>query len=143
MAIDVSITLVDDYQRTSTKKFESTATLLADAETALTALWADLAAVSQMGALNRTFSDTAVFSQAVDAGANVDAGGTLHCRLNNGKMYALKIPAIDPALVNADGTIDISATAITDYVANFESTGSFRVSEGNYIVSIVRGELDR
>lgn len=143
MAFDVSFTLVDAYARTSTKRFEGEATTLAQAQTDATALLADLAAVTLMGAYRRTFSVAESISEAVETGANVDAGGTLHCRLDNGKQYALKIPAIDPALVNPDGSIDITAAAITDYVANFEAAGAYKVSEGNVITEILYGELDR
>lgn len=143
MAFDVSFTLVDAYARNSTKRFEGEATTLAQAQTDATALLADLAAVTLMGAYRRTFSVAESVSEAVEAGANVDAGGTLHCRLDNGKQYALKIPAINPALVNPDGSIDITATAITDYVANFEAAGAYKVSEGNVITEILYGELDR
>lgn len=143
MAFEIAVTLIDAFSRTSTKRFENTDTLVADAAISLGNLWADFAAVSMMGALKRSIAEVAVFTQAYDAGANVDAGGTLHCRLDNGKLYALKIPAIDPALVNGDGSIDIAAAAITDYVANFELAGKFRVSEGNYITAIEYGELDR
>lgn len=143
MAIDVTFTLVDDYARQTSKKCEGTDTVLADAQTNATALMADWAAVSLCGVSRRTFNIAEVQSEGVETGANVDAGGTLHCRLNNGKQYALKIPAIDPALVNPDGSIDITAQAITDLVANYESGGNYRVSEGNYITAILYGELDR
>lgn len=143
MAVDVSFTLVDAYARNSTKRFEGEATTLAQAQTDATALLADLAAVTLMGTYKRTFSVSESVSEAVETGANVDAGGTLHCRLSNGKQYALKIPAIDPALVNADGSINIAATAITDYVANFQTAGAYTVSEGNVITEILYGELDR
>lgn len=143
MAISVTFNAVDDYNRESLKRFEGVATVLATAQTDATNLMADFAAVSLAGVRGRTFNVFEVQSEAVETGANVDAGGTVHVRLNNGKKHALKIPAIDPALVNPDGTIDITAQAITDYVANFETAGQFRVSEGNYVVEILYGELDR
>lgn len=143
MAIDVTFTLVDDYSRNGTKHFEGLATVLATAKSDATNLLADLAACSLCGSYRRTFSEAEVITEAVETGANIDAGGTIHLRLNNGKQYALKIPAIDPALVNPDGSIDVSAGAITDLVANFESGGQYRLSEGNYVVDILYGELDR
>lgn len=143
MAVDVTFTLVDDYSRQGSKRFEGTATTIAQAQTDATALLADLAACTLAGASKRTFNVAETVSEAVGSGANLDAGGTLHLRLNNGKQYALKIPAIDPALVNPDGSIDITAGAITDLVANFETGGAYRLSEGNYVVAILYGELDR
>lgn len=143
MSVDLGLTIVDAYNRRSTKKFEGTATTIDQAQTDKAALLADLAAVSLCGAVMATYSQQEVVSEAVETGANIDAGGTLHCRLNNGKLYSLKIPGIDPALVNSDGTIKIAAPAITNYVANFMQAGAYRVSEGNHIISVEYGELDR
>lgn len=143
MAIDVSFNTVDDYNRESVKRFEGVATVLATAQTDATGLLADFAGLSLAGVRGRTFHVFEVQSEAVEAGANIDAGGTIHCRLNNGKKYAFKIPAIDPAVVNPDGTINIAAAAVTDFIANFLTGGQYRVSEGNYVVDILYGELDR
>jgi hypothetical protein len=143
MAIDVSFTMVDDYARVGVKRFEGVATTLAQAQTDATALMTDLAAVTLCGASKRTFSQGEALSEGIETGANIDAGGTLHVRLNNSKQHAIKIPAIDPQLVNADGSIDIGANAIIDFVANFEQAGPYRLSEGNYVVALLYGELDR
>lgn len=143
MAIDVTFAIVDAYARSGSKRFEGTAGTVAQAQTDATALMADFAAVSLAGATKRTFNLSEPVAEAVEAGANLDAGATLHVRLDNGKMHALKIPAIDPALVNPDGSVDLTSAAITDYVANFLTTGAYRVSEGNYVVSLLYGELDR
>ena len=143
MGVNLTLTVVDGYGRRSARKFEGTATTVSQAQTDRAALQADFAAVSLCGAQMATYSVNEVISEAVETGANIDAGGTLHCRLNNGKLYGLKIPAIDPQLVNSDSTIKIDNAAITAYVANFESGGAYRVSEGNYITAIEYGELDR
>lgn len=143
MAIDYTVSLVDGYNRSSSKRFEGVATVLATAIANASGMVADFLAVSDMGTVIDTFSSQQVNSNAPTAGANVDAGGTLHLRLDNGKMYAMKIPAIKPSLVNPDGSIKIDDTAITDWVANFEIGGAYRVSEGNYVTAILYGELDR
>lgn len=143
MAFDCAFTLVDDYARNGSKRFEGTATTLAQAITDAVALQADLAALTLAGAYQRKLSQTDTIAEAVEAGANLDAGATIHCRLNNGKMYAFKIPAFDPALLNPDGSVMIDNAAITDFIANFEVAGAYRVSEGNYVVDILYGELDR
>lgn len=143
MAIDVTFTLVDAYSRNGSKRFEGRATTVAQAQTDATALMADFAGITLAGAYKRTFSVAEALSEAVETGANLDAGGTIHCRLDNGKQYAIKIPAIDPDLVGTDGSIDIAAAGITDFIGNFESTGAYRLSEGNYVTAILYGELDR
>jgi hypothetical protein len=143
MAIDYTVSLVDGYSRSSSKRWEGLATVLATAVTNASGLLADFLGVSDMGTVVDIFSSQVANENAATAGANVDAGGTLHLRLDNGKAYALKIPAIKPSLINIDGSINIAAAAITDFVANFESAGQYRVSEGNYVTKILYGELDR
>lgn len=143
MAINVQFSLVDGYGRSASKRFEGTQTLLADAITDGDALWDLFAAVSDMGSSNQAYTQNVAAIVAAGAGANVDAGATIHCRLNNGKGYAFKIPAIKPALVNADGSIDIAAAAITNFIAQFQVGGNYTVSEGNTVAAILYGELDR
>jgi hypothetical protein len=143
MTINVSLTIVDDYKRTGNKRFEGRATVLATAKTNADDLLADFAAITLAGCNLRTFTEAEVQSEAVETGANLDAGATIHCRLNNGKGYALKVPAIDPSLVLSDGRVDIAAPAIAAFVANFEAGGQYTVSEGNTISEVLYGELDR
>jgi hypothetical protein len=143
MAIDVTFSLVDDYARSASKRFEGEATTLVQAAIDAGSLMTDFLAVSGMGTTLVTYRQAEVENNAASTGANLDAGATIHCRLENGKGYAFKIPAIKSSLLNPDGTVNISDAAITDFVANFQLSGPYRVSEGNYVVSILSGELDR
>lgn len=143
MAIDVTFSLVDGYGRSASKRFEGEALLLANAETDAGALLEDFLAVSDMGTTVLTYRLDAPELNAATAGANLDAGATIHCRLDNGKGHALKIPAIKAAMLNPDGTVKINDAAIVAYVANFELAGNYRVSDGNYVTAILSGELDR
>jgi hypothetical protein len=142
MAIDVSFSLIDDYARYGKKSAEGTDTVLATAITHAAGLLANWLAVTDCGCFKTTFSQSQVEDDSAGSGANKDAGGTLHVRLDNGKQTSIKIPAIKPSLVNPDGSIDITAGAITALVANYELAGYYRLSEGNYVTQILYGELD-
>jgi len=142
MAFEVGLTLVDDYARTTTRRFTNTATLVADALTQVGAFITLLLAVSDAGTVKHEITTRTVASNAADSGANKDVGGTIHCRLDNGKVYPLHIPCIKAAMLNPDGTIDIADAAITAYVDEFMTGGHFTVSEGNLIDEILYGELD-
>lgn len=143
MAIDLTFTLIDAYARQGKKGFEGVDTVIADAQTSAAALLVDFNALSTVGVVKETYSTDSLIFQSAQAGANLDAGGTIRVRLNNGKLYSFKIPAIDVSVVNVDGSIDVTSALVTDFVANFESAGKYRVSEGNYVVDILGGELDR
>lgn len=142
MGFEVGLEMVDDYGRITTRRFSNTDTLVADALTSVGSLITDFLAVSDLGTVKHDVAVRTVATNAATAGANKDVGGTLHCRLDNAKMYALKIPGVKASMVNTDGSLKIDDEDIVAYVANFLTGGKFRVSEGNYITEILYGELD-
>jgi len=143
MAFNTSVTFVDAYGRTSTKRFVNTAALIADAITDAAALVDALQLVTGAGVLKYEVIQVTQENEAPVALSNVDAGATLHLRLDNSKLYPFKIPAILPALVQSDGAVLIDDVAITGLMALFDATGEFLLSETNYQTAIVGGELDR
>lgn len=144
MAFEVTFTVLDAYGRTTRRTYGSDRATLADVLTDSSTMLGLLEGLS-LGAISRySISQVVpVASPSPTALANVDAGATLHCRMENSKLVGLKVPAIDPALVNADGSVDLTENAVTDFVAAFATGAHWRVSEGNYIVDIVSGELDK
>jgi hypothetical protein len=135
--------MVDDYGRSLTKGFETTATTLADAKTYTEAGLTALHAISDAGWQKQDYLDAQTTTQAATAGANRDVGATLRVTLNNGKNYALKIPMPAAAIVNPDGSIDIADEDVLAYVALFETAGHLRVSEGNFVTALLSGSLDK
>ena len=141
----LAVTLRDIYGRTTTKRFETTAATVAAAQGALDDLLDSLADVSDLGQIKVLFECPLVVTTPVAAQAlsNIDVGATLHCELASAMGYGLKIPAIKAALLNGDGSVKIAETAITTYVANFETGGAFLVSDGELIAALLSGELDK
>jgi len=78
------------------------------------------------------------------AGANVDVGATASGFLDigGGKKASMKIPGIAAALVSADGTVAIDGV-VAAFLANFETAGAWRLSDGEQIESWIRATLDR
>ena len=142
MAFNVTLSLVDDYGRTTSKRYSVTDALAADALTSVGALITDLLALSDIGTQKHEITLRTVAANSPQSGANKDVGMTLHCVLDNAKVYPLKVPCPKAAVINADGTIDIEDSKVTDFVDNFLTGGKFRISEGNYITEILYGELD-
>jgi hypothetical protein len=141
--MDTKLTLRDAYNRYGSKSFQGTSTTVVGAQADAAALAVDLDAVSLAATVKTRVAVDELIASVPQAGANIDAGGTLHCRLDNGKLYGLKIPAINPSIVNADGSIDISDPLVTAFVAHFQTGGEYTVSEGNLITVVEYGELDR
>lgn len=137
------IVMQDYYNRHTSKAFNGTALASTQALIDAQALAVDLDAVTTLGTSKVIVSDEVILTPSPTQYGNLDAGATLHCRLDNGKLYAFKIPGIAPAFVNVDGSVDIAAQGILDLIEHFQSGGEFTVSEGDLIVAVEYGELDR
>jgi hypothetical protein len=144
MSFEVTFVLLDAYGRTTRRTYGSTRTTIADAASDATSMVGLITAISGCAVSKYYISQVVVVSNpAADALANLDAGATLHCRMNNGKMVGMKIPAFPDGILNPDGTVDIADSDVAAFVAAFATGGYWRVSEGNYIEAIISGELDR
>lgn len=147
MGAKLSVTLVDAYGRTTKRVIGmEDQVLLADYNTAAAALLTDLAAVSDLGVVKADLLINVDGVEQTDpvAGANVDVGATFSgwIALGDGKKASLKLPGVKAALVSADGSVDITGV-IADYLANWETTGDFNLSDGEQIASWIRGALDK
>lgn len=140
----VAFELRDSQNRKARKVYETQD--LADyaaAQTAAAALAADLAAISQGDVLAYTISERIVYTDAATAGSNVDEGAHIVARKDDNYNVSLAIPMPEASIRNADGTIDIESALVTDYTSNFTAAGDFTVSDGELIVELIGGTLDR
>jgi len=119
--------------------------LLADYITAASAFLTALEAVTDLACIKATFlipiTDP---SWTVVAGANVDVGATASGWLDagTGKKGSMKIPGIKASLVAADGSVAITGATAT-FLAEFEDTEDFNLSDGEQVDSWIRASLDR
>lgn len=141
----VAVTLQDAFGRSTTKRFEAQAATVALAQTYTDAFLAALAAVSDLGQVKAIYEVPLVVTTPVAPGANsnIDVGATLHTVLASARGYGLKVPGIKYSLVAADGRVDVADAAILAYLAMFEAAGHWQVSDGEKIVSVNYGELDK
>lgn len=142
----MSITLVDDYGRTTKRVYGmETETLLADYQTNAAAFITALTAATDLGCVRGNLlipiTDPTF---AVTSGANVDVGATASGWINSGtgKKASMKIPGIKATLVSADGSVAISGVTAT-FLALFEAAAKFNLSDGEQIDAWIRAALDR
>jgi len=143
MAFEITFTLQDAYARRTTRRYANDRTLLADASTDVTAMIGYLEALSNCAVVKVVIGAPTTYATSPAAGANVDAGATIHVRLDNGKLYPLHIPAVDTTIINADGSMDIADAIVTNFTGAFGSGAHWTVSEGNTVDAVESGELDR
>jgi hypothetical protein len=144
MAFKCTLVLKDDMNRTVRKTLETTEALLADAQTAVEAYLVDLAVVSDLGVVSATYTEkdaTVATSPAEDS--NVDIGATFKVRLPDGNLAPHKIPGFSQGFAGSGGSIDVEQSEIQAYFDNFLTGASLRLSDGEYIVDVEVGEMDK
>ncbi len=142
---DLAVTLQDDHERTTTKRFKVFDAIDYAGALALAALFAtDLAAISQCGIVKYTLATEVSVGGAITAEANLDAGATFSLFIGGvpGKKGTNKVPAPVAAIIGAAGVIDMTDVLVVDYAANFTS-GFVLVSDGETVDSFISGKLDR
>jgi hypothetical protein len=141
----LSVTMNDDYGRETRKLLEMESQVdLATYGTVAAAMLTALQAVTDLGVVRADLILPGIASGfAVTSGANRDTGATFQGYIDggDGKKASTKVPGIKPALVDADGSIDITGVVAT-YLAAFETAGDFRLSDGETIDSWIKGTLD-
>lgn len=137
-----SITLQDAFDRRTTKRFEGDFADFATAQSAMVLLVADIDALSEAQVIAYNVGQKSDYAGSLVAGANLDQGITLSVQKTDNEKAVLKVPAPTLSVVNADGTVDITNALVTDYVDNW-ITGTWYVSDGDEVDSLLSGKLDR
>lgn len=138
------VILTDDYGRQTRKSYQSQDFIdFPTAMVALTNLVTDLQAVTELGVVRTYLTEETVIAEAPASGANIDAGMSLTVVKADTKKATIKVPAPPASVINPDGTVDLTATAITDFVGNFQSGGGWTVSDGEIVTSVVKGSIDK
>lgn len=137
-----SVTLVDAYERESTKRYEVSAADFAAAQAAVAAYLDDLKNVTEARIVRSVVSQATAFADTVDAGANIDEGVTMVFLKADGFKATTKIPAPLNAILLADGGVDTSLLLVTDWADHFLG-GPIYVSDGEIASTLESGSLDR
>jgi len=146
----LSVTLEDAYTRKTRKRYETEDISGADvgaefivARAAAVSLVTNLAALSEADILYWSLQEEVTYTDTPDAGANIDEGITLVASKADNKNGILKVPAPVASVINADGTIDLTDALVTAYVAEFQAGGEFTFSDGEKVIALVSGRLDK
>lgn len=143
------VEMVDAYNRATSKRFESVATLAdyAAAAASAAAFITDLAVLTEARILAYTLSERIPFTDAVTSGANKDEGVTFTLRLPDNKKDNLSVPAPINSIFDANGNVITSPSipaAVADFLANFsDGTGDWTFSDGEQYTEFVKGTLDK
>jgi hypothetical protein len=145
---DLSLSMVDDYGRTTRKVIEMVPqVLLADMVLEAQAYVDALEDVTDLSVVRADIIvKGAVSGFSVTAGANVDVGATFSGFITDGdgKKASLKVPGFKAGLVSGDGTVDITQVVVDTYLDEYVSPGNgARISDGETISEWIKGSLDK
>jgi len=144
MAIVLTLNMRDSFNRLTKKRVETTAATVADALSALSALATDLDAVTDLALESVELHERSTASTfAGETTSNIDVGATFKVKLGDGSYASHKIPGFPLSLVGAGGIIDVAASEVVAYFANFLTGAACRLSDGEYVAEVVWGELDK
>ena len=147
MGIKISVKLVDDFERYTTKRFELKTADPAQAVTDALVVAPLVAAASDCGLVSCTvLIPAAITPTAPTANANLDAGATIQGRLAgaSGKFASLKLPAPLASYLNPDGTVDLTDATLKALLDKWiPATDILLISDGEGVTEWLRGTLDR
>lgn len=138
----ITAVLRDAYGRRTRKTFELSVADYAGALARQTTLLAALANMCEAEIVSSKVWSEAAYTDAVDAGANIDEGVTFSCDLGGGKSAALKIPSPVNSILNTDGTVDMTDGIVTALETEFLS-GEVLISDGETVLDFTSGKLDK
>jgi len=144
MAFNCTLVLKDAMNRTCRKTLETTEDTLALAQTAIGLYLTDLLAITDLGIVSATYTvkDATVAEDPV-AGSNRDTGATFKVRLPGGDLAAHKVPGFKQSLAGSGGSIDVEGAEVQAYFDNFLTGAALRLSDGEYIIDVETGEMDK
>ena len=147
MGIKMSIKLVDDYERYTTKRYELKTADPAQAVTDALVVAPLLAAATDCGLVSCTvLIEAGITPTTPTANANLDAGATIQGRLAGtaGKFASTKIPAPLAAYIEPDGTIDLTNATLKAFLDKWiPATDLLLISDGEGVTEWLKGTLDR
>jgi hypothetical protein len=142
MAFELSVKMVDDYQRNMSKRFELTAADYATAQTDIATIIAALNAVTDAGVVSYILSEKTAVGDSPTAGANRDEGVTLSVLLQDTEKGSIKIPAPVKTALDANGNLDITDAAWVAFVNLYGSGNEALLSDGDHVIQFLAGQLD-
>jgi hypothetical protein len=144
------VTFRDDFGRESTRRYEMTdQVLLADYVANANLFFNLLDPVTDLHIVKAAMrlTDGLLFDKAGTAGCNIDVGATFVGELGDsvGKKGILRLPGIPISLVDAQGQVDLEQADVAAWLDLFGDPldNKFKISDGEYVETWLKGTLDR
>lgn len=133
MPFDIELSVNDGQGRTFRFGLHTTAADIATAQTAMTALLADLAPVVGMGWTRYAILVENAAVKAADLNSNKDEAARLRLSMTDGSTFNLRLPTpirsgtTGQFIYVTNGVVDKTNVDLLAFLGNFETAGSFRL----------------
>ena len=134
----LTITFQDQLNGETTRTYAGTFADDATATTKSEDLMTDFNTATKSGLEDAWLAKNVTPTSIVGAGSRVFEVAKITTRLNNDKLWTLKLPAPEDSIM-VGNAVNIAATGVTNLMANFAS-GEWFVSDGNHVVTTIKGE---
>jgi hypothetical protein len=141
----VTLLYVDAYSRRKTKQVQLVSVDPAQAETDALLVASTYANVTVGGIIKATIRGDIDLAGVAGAGSNIDTGVTVTCQLaDRPEKASNKWPMPDPAIINPDGTLDLTNAEVIAVENLYVTPGNIALlSDGEAIDGFISGRLDK
>jgi len=137
-----TMTFYDAFAGVATRSYHITALDFIAARVVADAQLAAGAALSTAGIQKDSLAEITSIAGVVGASSNIDEGITFQYNIGGGKRASISFPAPLTTVVNSDRSVDLSNPLVTAWNAQYLA-GNILVSDGEGVVSVVKGQLDK
>jgi len=141
----LGISLVDSYNRPTTRSFLVNAADFASAQAFVPGFVTAYQAVTELQLYETRLTDIAQYAGAPAGGSNIDEGMTLSVQLDTpGKKGSVKVPSPVAAVINPDATIDLTDALMVALEGLYTSgVTDLTASDGETVTGFIKGTLDK
>ncbi|MCK5643001.1 MAG: hypothetical protein KAJ19_19495 [Gammaproteobacteria bacterium] len=137
-----SMTFNDDFSGVVTRSYHIIAADFIAARVISDAMLLAATNLSTAGIQKDSLAEQGLPAVAAGAGSNIDVGATFQYDIGGGKRASLNFPAPLTSVINPDRSVDLADGLVVAWHAQFVA-GNVLISDGEGVISVLRGTLDK
>lgn len=137
-----SLTVNDAFSGVATRTYNLVAADYASARIIADAVLAAAQNLSTAAVVKESLAEVDPIVAVPGGTSNVDEGLTWQFNLGGGKTASINFPSPVLSVVNSDRSVDLADPLVVALLTQYES-GNITVSDGELVVSTLKGTLDR
>ncbi len=137
-----SLQFNDAFNGVATRTFNINAADITAARVTANAILAAAVNLTTAWVVKESLTQVDAVAGAAGATSNIDEGLTWQFDLGGGKTASINFPSPVLSVVNTDRSVDLADALVVALISIYEN-GSIFVSDGELVLSTIKGQLDR